>query len=281
MMPPRQITGLSVVIDEADAFLVDQFGTLHDGMRAYPGAAEALRALRRTGKRIAILSNSGKRNAANEARLARLGFPRDTYDVFLSSGEAAWRMLTQDRPAALRNAETCFLLSRDGDTEPLQGLDLRLATRPENADLLLLAGSEAERRSLSDYADLLLPAALRHVPCLCTNPDRTMLAAGGLYPGAGRIAELYEELGGEVIWFGKPYRPIYEMALQLLRDPPRRRVFGVGDSVEHDVAGAASAGCRSALVLTGIAEGWTEADVAEAAARYSAVPTVVLTRFTL
>lgn len=279
MKPPLCLPGLSALQGQADAFLVDQFGTLHDGMNAYPGAVEALLTLRRAGKRIAILSNSGKRNAANEARFARLGFPRESYDVFLSSGEAAWRLLAGNRPPALRNARTCLLLSRDKDVSALEGLDLVRVTRAEQADLVLIAGSETDRRPLADYVEILRPAAQRGVPCVCTNPDRTMLVEGGLRSGAGQIAELYASLGGSVIWFGKPHRPIYDMVLGMLGSPPRHRVFGVGDSVEHDVAGAAASGCCSALVLTGIAEGLDKAALSAEAELRKAWPSVVLRRF--
>lgn len=280
MKLPSCLPGLSALLDKSDAFLVDQFGTLHDGMTAYPGAIEALLTLRQAGKRIAILSNSGKRNAANEARFAQLGFPRESYDVFLSSGEAAWRLIASNRPQALRDVRTCLLLSRGKDISALDGLGLIRVTRAEQADLVFISGSEADQRPLADYAEILRPAAQRGVVCLCTNPDRTMLVEGDLLPGAGQIAELYASLGGPVIWFGKPHRPIYDMVLEMLGSPSRRRVFGVGDSVEHDVAGAAASGCCSALVLTGIAHGMDKAALAAETELRGAWPSVVLRRFT-
>ena len=281
MINLRRVTGLSALLDEADAFLVDQFGTLHDGAAVYPGALDALLALRAAGKRVLLLSNSGKRAAANVARLSAIGIAPDCYDGFLSSGEVAWQLLARNPPPPLCGARTCLLLARDGDDGPLEGLGLRPVDRAEDADLVLIAGSEAERRPLSDYQNLLEPAAARGLPCLCTNPDRTMLVAGRMAPGAGRIAELYEALGGSVIRIGKPFPAMYEAAFRLLGNVPRARVFGVGDSVEHDIAGAQEARCRSALVTAGILAGARDRDIAAEITRFGALPDFVLQSFTL
>lgn len=272
MMP---LPGADALLDHGDTFLVDQFGTLHDGVRPYPGALRALRLLRAAGKRVALVSNSGKRAAPNQARLAQLGFPPESFDVLLSSGEVAWQHLAGTGGAGRR----CLVLSRGEDGAFLAGLDWRPAETAEEADLVLIAGSEADRRSLDSYRALLAPAASRKVPCLCTNPDRTMLVAGGTAPGAGRIAALYAEMGGPVTWIGKPYPAIYAAALKALGVAAGPRVIGVGDSVEHDVAGAHGAGCQAALVLTGIAEGFDDAGLAAETARWHATPELILSRF--
>ncbi|MDQ2805219.1 MAG: TIGR01459 family HAD-type hydrolase [Pseudomonadota bacterium] len=269
------LPGVDALLDHGDIFLVDQFGTLHDGIRPYPGALEGLRLLRAAGTRVALVSNSGKRAAPNQARLSRLGFPPDSFDVLLSSGEVAWQHLAQEGGAGRR----CLVLNRGDDDGFLDGLDWRAADRAEDADLVLIAGSEADRRSLESYRALLAPAASRQVPCLCTNPDRTMLVPGGTAPGAGQIAALYADMGGPVTWIGKPYPAIYAATLKALGAAAGPRVIGVGDSVEHDVVGAHAAGCRAALVLTGIAAGLEEAGIAAETARWHASPELVLSRF--
>jgi HAD superfamily hydrolase (TIGR01459 family) len=257
-----------------DLFLVDQFGVLHDGRQPYPGAVEALVRLRREGRRVVILSNSGKRSAGNEARMASLGFDRAGWDLFLSSGEVAWRLLAE-RPAEER-PKRCLVLSRDADTSPIDGLGIAATDRDEDADLLLIAGSEAPERSLGDYRALLTGPAERQVPALCVNPDMTMLVAGGTAFGAGRIARLYEELGGAVTFIGKPYPAMYHMALDLVGGRPDMAV-GIGDSVEHDVVGAKSVGAAAAFVVGGIHAG--EDDLDRLYERYGARPDHVLERF--
>lgn len=268
----------AALIMRYDAFLIDQFGTLHDGTRLYPGARETLARMKAEGRPVVLLSNSGKRAAHNAARLARMGIPDDLYAGFLTSGEAAHRMLTHGRVPAALGARSCLLLERDGDGALLRDLGLEPADASA-ADLVVIAGSEGDRVALEHYAGLLAPAASRGVPALCLNPDRTMIVPTGLAYGAGRIAELYGELGGPVTWIGKPYPAIFADALALLGNPDPARVAVIGDSVEHDVAGARGAGCAAWLVRTGILEGATDSAIAAECARFGAEPDGVLDAF--
>ncbi|APG88325.1 HAD superfamily protein (plasmid) [Sinorhizobium americanum CCGM7] len=279
MSAVRTIPGLSAIAEAYDAFLVDQFGVLRDGRGPYPGAAETLVRLKHAGKRIIILSNSGKRSAENDRRLAALGFEPGSWDWFLTSGEVAWQLLRREQATAAGGMRKCLLISRDGDLSPLKGLDLVRTESGEAADIVLLAGSEGDVHSLGYYEDLLRPAARRGIPCLCTNPDKVMLTRTGHAFGAGRLAKLYESLGGKVRWIGKPFPDIYDFALDFLGRPDPARVFAIGDSVEHDIAGAASAGLGSALVATGILEQQSEEERRRLFAAHGASPDFILPRF--
>ena len=216
----RDVADLATLAERYDVFFVDQFGVLHDGTLPYLGAVEALVAMKAAGKTVVLLSNSGKRSAANERRLIDLGFRPGSWDLFLTSGEVAWERLRSD--SAIGNGKRCLLLARDGDTGAVDGLDLELVRDPAHADVVLLAGSEGDRLTLDEYHDLLAGPAAAGVPCLCTNPDRIMLTPTGPAFGAGRIAELYEAMGGPVTWIGKPFPEIYHVALETVGGPDRR-----------------------------------------------------------
>lgn len=232
-----------------DGFLIDQFGVLHDGHHAYTGAAQALAALHDLGRTIVLVSNSGRRAAYNADRLARLGIPASSYDHFVTSGEVAWAAI-RDGSLGVPPGAPCHLVARTGDTSPVEGLDLRLVTVPE-ARLIYLAGVEPEHLSREGYAARLEPAARAGVPMICTNPDLEQLMGGGTKAfGAGQVARDYAAMGGPVTWVGKPHPAIYAAALALM--PPGARVIGIGDSPEHDIAGASGAGLDTALVLGGV-----------------------------
>ena len=254
-----------------DAFLIDQFGTLHDGLMAYPGAAAALMRIRAAGRKVVLLSNSGRPLKPNANRLASLGIGPETYDFLLTSGEVAARMINSDLVPAARGVSRCLLLERPGEGSILDRLNFQSAA-PEAAQLVLIAGSEGDRLSLDWYAELLAPLARRGVPALCLNPDRTMLTAHGPSFGSGQIAETYAALGGEVIWIGKPYLEIYRMALDMLGQKSTVRVAGVGDSVEHDIAGAKAAGCDAWLVRAGIIADWEDSAIEAEFDRWKVVP---------
>lgn len=260
---------LSALLPRYDVFLLDQFGTLHDGSVPYPGVRAALQRLRAAGKRLVLLSNSGKRAADNVRRLERMGFPAHWFALAMTSGETARAIL----PAY--GAKRCLLLERDGDGSLLAGLPLCAGPAAE-AELVLIAGSEGERRSLAEYEALLAPLARARVPALCLNPDKTMLTPRGPAFGAGRIAELYAALGGPVEWIGKPYPTIYAATLAALGDPSPARVAAIGDSVEHDIAGARAAGCGAWLVRSGIAPGLDDAAIMSECDRHGATPDGIL-----
>jgi HAD superfamily hydrolase (TIGR01459 family) len=265
-----------------EVFLVDQYGVLHDGVRPCEGAVDALTRLSAAGRRIAILSNSGKRSAPNADRLARLGFAPSLYRTFMTSGEVAWRGL-KDRslPPPYAGAERVFLVGRGADAEgALEGLDLRRVERAMDADLVLIAGSEGDTRPMSYYRSLLADAAAASTPCICSNPDTTMVTAAGPAFGAGAIADLYEALGGRVLRIGKPDGTIYRFALAALDAAADERAVGIGDSLHHDVAGANAAGLRSALVRSGVHAPESDETLAASMRAPALRPHYLLERFT-
>lgn len=272
-------TTLKDLVDHFDAFLVDQFGVLLSGDGAYPFAPASLARLSQTGKKVVLLSNSGKRSQQNEDRLSGLGFSRKSYSGVLSSGEAAYHHLAARIGRDLSSGSSVLVLSRGEDHSVISGLDLMRSATAETADLILLAGSRGEEMDLSQYKNLLAPAAKRNVPCLCTNPDMTMLTKTGLCFGAGRIAQMYEEMGGPVEWVGKPYPLIYTTAKIWLADFAPDRVLCVGDSPAHDILGGQRAGFKTALVRTGIHAQDTDEAVLERCRDNAAVPDFLIPSF--
>lgn len=259
---------LDELAERYDSFLIDQFGVLHDGEAAYEGAIDALKRLKSAGKRVVLISNSGKRSVPNEERLVALGFARDSFDHVLTSGEVAWHLLADEMIGdTIPAGGKCLLLSRDNGGSAIDGLDLAWADDGTDADVIMLAGSRGDEWEMAVYEQLLAPAAARDVPCICTNPDKTMLSRVGRRFGAGAIAETYARLGGRVTWIGKPYPEIYRAALATLGNPDPRTVCCIGDSIEHDIAGGAGAGLGTAFVNSGI---HADADARELAGHFEA-----------
>lgn len=263
MRAPHAVEGLAEIAHLFDAFLVDQFGVLHDGHDAYPGAIDGLARLKATGAKVGLISNSGKRASPNIDRFTGLGFARSSFDAFTTSGEVAWGMLAKGglAPPGAR----CLVLSRGADPHALAGLDATAAESGAECDLVLIAGSEGDRLSMDHYRRLLEPAAARGVPALCTNPDYVMLTPSGPRFGAGEIARAYEAMGGGVTYVGKPHAAIYDAALAALGRPDPARTLCIGDSLAHDVAGGAGAGLKTLLVSGGV----PQEDGAEAVPDYA------------
>ena len=248
--------GVAALAERYDGFLVDQWGVLHDGVRAYPGARPCLDRLMEAGKRVVVISNSGRRSAANAARMARLGIPEAAYTAVVTSGEAAWRLLSERRdPFFASLGRRCYLIGNGGDRSVIEGLDLTVvdpADAVDRADFLLLSGLDAAAIVPDDYAAELAGALARGLPLICANPDIVGITGDVLHATPGALARHYAAMGGRVRTVGKPEREIYDLCLAALGDIPRDRIVAIGDSLQHDVAGAANIGVASALVTAGI-----------------------------
>jgi HAD superfamily hydrolase (TIGR01459 family) len=251
--PVLQIEGLTAIIDRYDGVLLDQWGVLHDGVDAFPGALAALRGLRGLGKRIVLLSNSARRTASNRETLRGAGIADAFYDDVVTSGEATHVAL------ALRNEAPFDLLGRRayplGKSHTVQlvdGLGYTIEPDIEHADFVLMGTAESPEKDVADYEQLLQRAASRGLWAVCANPDRVAVQAGQTLMAPGAIAARYEALGGRVAYIGKPYAPIYREALSRLGVSDPARVLAVGDSLEHDIAGGRAAGCATLWLRGGI-----------------------------
>lgn len=249
---PEAIAGISALAERYDGFVLDQWGVLHNGEHPYPGAVDCLQQLRAAGKRVVILTNSGRRSAFNRDAMTRLGFAEHLYDLMITAGEDARHALERRQdPFYATLGERCHVISRDGDRSVLDDLGLTFTADIDSADFLFVIGIESPRRRLADYEDLLAAAAARCLPMICANPDFIRVTDSGTIEAPGVLARRYEQLGGRVRWHGKPHRPIYESSLRAL-GLPSARVVAVGDSVDHDVVGAATVGIASAMIAGGI-----------------------------
>ncbi len=248
----RLTEGLADLARRYDAFLVDQWGVLHDGQAPYPGAVQCLKRLAWAGKEVIIISNSGRRSICNEARLKKLGFPRNSFTHLVTSGEIAWQMLATGRGIFRKLiGSSCLMLSSDRPEEFAQGLPIELVENVEKAAFILLAGID-DNLSPDFYETMIKKGVSRKLPMVCINPDLTRITSNGFEPGAGAIAKAYQARGGRVRFIGKPYPDIYRYCLNLLPNVPMSRVIAVGDSIHHDIAGGHSAGLNTLLTLRGV-----------------------------
>jgi len=246
------IAGLSEIAGQYGALLVDQFGTLHDGTVAYPHAAEALRRFRESGGKVAVLSNSAKTGADNILRLAKFGFGPEHFDAVVTSGDAAQAAIRSGAlGAGFGPGAKVHISGKSGDDYGFGDLGFTL-TWPDEAEGILLAACQEPDRNWREQIRDLTPAANRGVTIAVCNPDLEMLTPKGVRPSAGAIALELERKGAVLRYFGKPHIDIYRTALATLGNPAPMTVLAIGDSPEHDIAGAAGAGLDSVLLRTGI-----------------------------
>jgi HAD superfamily hydrolase (TIGR01459 family) len=291
-LEPRPIPfhpGVAPLAPRYDGFILDLWGVIHDGITAYPGVADTLRRLKDRGKHVLLLSNAPRRVTEIVAAMERMGIPRDLYDDFISSGEAAYAaMKSRADPWFQALGRACYLMGPVRDHGMLGGLDMRRVERMEEADFVLATGVDWDDDGIEVYLPALAVGAQRRIPMICANPDLEVIRGGKRVLCAGTLGSHYEALGGEVRYFGKPHAEIYELCFARLEGIDRGRIVAIGDSLRTDIAGAIAAGIDSVLVTGGIhAEelgvGYGDRPdplaLAEACARGGYIPTAAIPAF--
>ena len=245
--------GMAALANDFDGYIVDLWGVLHDGVRAFPHALDCLARLRAAGKRILILSNAPRRASEVAARCAEMGLTADTYDLLMSSGEDAWRHL-HERPDAWYRAlgRRCYHLGPARDLGMREGLDYRFVDDLGEADFILNTGALGHDDTRETYTAFLRSALARALPMVCANPDYVVIRGGAMEICAGTIARAYDEMGGTVRYHGKPHPGIYETCLGLFDGIAPERILAVGDSIRTDVVGAQAMGVAAVFVVSGI-----------------------------
>ncbi|WP_027289681.1 TIGR01459 family HAD-type hydrolase [Rhodovibrio salinarum] len=248
--------GLEELADGYDAFILDLWGVLHDGLRAYPEAVEALYALKARGKQLLLLSNAPRRTEDLARQMANLGLPEDSYHHLMSSGQDAYVHL-RDRPCTWYRelGRRMLHIGPPHDANMREGLDVSVVSDVQFAEFVLNTGPALHATEIGALEPVLRQAADRELPMICANPDIRVMRGDSVELCAGALAKRYQELGGEVRYHGKPYQGIYDSCFQLLGDPDPKRTLAVGDTLHTDIEGANRVGIDSAFVPGGINAG--------------------------
>ena len=233
--------------DSYRVVLCDIWGVVHDGVSVYPGVAQRLRAWREQGRFVLLISNAPRPSADVARHLDRLGLARDCWDAIMTGGEAGIEVL-------VGLGEPVGFLGTKDDRSVLERRSVRIADGDDFMDLAC-TGLDEQRSKVEQYAEELREWAGRGVRFHCLNPDRIVLRGVSVEACAGALADLYEELGGTVEWYGKPHRAIYDHALRMAGDPPLQAVLAIGDGLVTDILGAARLGVDAVFVRGGIHAG--------------------------
>ena len=248
--PPR-IRGLAEIAPGYRYILCDAWGVLHNGLTAYPAAAEALVEARAAGVTVFVLTNAPRPKAEVVKQFGRFGVDPAAYDDIVTSGEAA-RDYLAGKPA-LR----AHYVGPDRDRVLFDGLDVTLGGE-DDAELIVCTGLfDDDGETPDDYVARMRTWIARGLPFVCANPDKVVERGDRILWCAGALAERYSALGGETVLFGKPHAPIYETALARFssfagRPVAASEVLAIGDAAETDLRGANAAGMDVLFVTAGI-----------------------------
>jgi HAD superfamily hydrolase (TIGR01459 family) len=246
---PPIIPHFATLAPDYDVLLCDVWGVVHNGLAAFPHACDALMRARAGGAAVILITNAPRPSAVVARQLEKLHVPHEICDAIVSSGDVT-RAVIEARPG-----QSLFHLGPDRDRSMFTGFNVAPL---ESADYVVCTGlDDDEVETPDDYRVRLETMLKRKLFMVCANPDVVVERGPKLVYCAGAIADLYATMGGEVLYAGKPYRPIYDLALAkaeaaLGRKVSARRVLAVGDSVRTDLKGARAVGVDFLFVTSGI-----------------------------
>lgn len=243
----------------SDLWFVDIWGVLHNGVRPFASTVAACEAFRKQGGTALLVTNSPRPHDSVTRQLDSIGVARAAYDSIVSSGDVSRSLIEAwaGRPI--------LHIGPSRDLPIFAGLGAVPGASADDADVAVCTGLyDDETETPENYSELLQKLKARNVPMVCANPDLKVERGGRIIYCAGAIAGAYAALGGNVSYAGKPYQPIYDLALRTGSDirgvaVPKDRVLAIGDGVATDIAGAAGFGIRSVFIASGIHVGSDEA----------------------
>ena len=239
-MKMKVIKGLQQIQNKYDAFFIDLWGVIHDGVKVYPEAIDVLTNLNKLNKRFVLISNAPRPSKSVERYLINLKMDKKFLKNLFTSGEAALKTLRTNV-----YGERFYHLGPKRDIDLIKGLE-KNQTSLDKCDFILCTGLfDNEMNSLNYYENLL--KKYTKLKMLCTNPDLIVHRGSKAEYCAGSIAQKFENLGGKVVYFGKPYPAIYNFCLK-----QGENILAIGDNIRTDIIGANKMKFDSLFITGGI-----------------------------
>lgn len=267
------ISSLASVSSRYRAVFCDLWGCLHNGKTPFPEAVAALRAFKAGGGTVLLLTNAPRPKPSVLAQLARIGVPEDCYDEVVSSGDAAQYALVTGAVGRRvyhlgPEKDAPFFTDLAEDLKPVAATEPPIVKVPlTEAEGIVCTGPFDDLKDLpEDYRPTLLFAKTKGMKLLCANPDLVVHYGDKLIYCAGALAQLYDQMGGESLYFGKPHPPIYDLARRRLAARigavPDEEILCIGDGIGTDIKGGFAEGMDTLFITSGIAQGEFGADPA-------------------
>ena len=223
----RELNHLSEVYDVYDTFVIDLWGVMHNGIKLNEKAIEAIKQLKKNSKKIVFLSNAPRPSAKVIDFLLKMKMDKQYLTNVVTSGEAAMSAINENK-----FGKTFFHIGPLRDFPIFEKVRENKISSIEKCNFILGTGLFDEYKSdLDFYKNFLLKHTEKKF--ICTNPDLTVHKGDKEEYCAGKIAKIFEELGGKVIYYGKPYREIYQLCFK-----KNEKVLAIGDNLRTDIKGA-------------------------------------------
>ena len=239
-MKKKLIKGLSKVQSKYDAFFIDLWGVIHNGIKLYPEAIKVLENLNKLNKRFVLMSNAPRPSKDVKNFLLKIKMNKNLTNNIFTSGEAALRTLKKNT-----YGKNFYHLGPVRDKGLFNSFK-KNKNFLDKADFILCTGFlDNYESSIVYYKNLL--KKYTHLKMICTNPDIVVHRGNKQEYCAGKLAQIFTSLGGTVVYFGKPYSEIYKFCVK-----KNEKILVIGDNIKTDILGANNMKFDSLLVTKGI-----------------------------
>lgn len=246
----KNLNSVAEFAENYDAFILDIWGVIHDGVEAYDGVLECLQQLKKANKKIIFLSNAPRRSYKVKNTLKVFGVTEDLYSDAISSGEVAYEIITSRYASA--NSCNYFYIGPEKDSDLLSGANF-IQSEASKAKFAIVTGFDDDNSGLEEKLPQIEEALKHKLKLYCVNPDKIVVRQNGSSMlCAGVIGEYYAKQKGEVEFIGKPYTAVYEKCFALINKVPKNKIAAIGDNLDTDILGANNAGIDSVLCLGGV-----------------------------
>ncbi len=234
-------SGLKSIVNNYDLFFIDIWGVVHNGINLHDSSIEVLENLLNLNKEFVLLTNAPRPNITVINFLKKMGLENKFFENVFTSGEAALKYLIKDL-----NSKKFFHIGPPRDFDLFKSFKEKKVLNIKDADYLLCSGLFDDHDDLNYYKKLFFDQISKKM--ICTNPDLIVDRGDKREYCAGSVAKIFEDIKGEVIYFGKPYPPVYNLS----SDTKNKRALCIGDNLNTDIKGANIQNYDSLLITSGI-----------------------------
>ena len=234
--------GLSSIVDNYQLFYVDLWGVVHNGVTLHDEAINVLKEITKKGKEYILLTNAPRPNQAVKSFLQKLGMEKEIRDHVFTSGEAALVYLKKNFLG-----KNFYHVGPPRDFDLFKDFEKMKLDEIENCEYILCTGLyDNHNEDLKYYKNLFQNSLKKKM--ICTNPDLIVDRGNIREFCAGSVAMVFEKMGGEVVYFGKPYPEVYNQSI----DNKNKKILSIGDNLNTDIKGANLLNYDCLLISNGI-----------------------------
>ena len=234
--------GLSSIADNYQLFYIDLWGVIHNGIKLHNEAVNALKQITKMNKNYVLLTNAPRPNSSVKNFLENMGLEKEIREHVFTSGEAALNYLKKNFLD-----KKFFHIGPPRDFDLFKDFEKNKSNDINKSDYILCTGLfDKNNKDLIFYKNLFDKHLKKKM--ICTNPDLIVDRGNKRELCAGSVAMVFEKMGGEVVYFGKPYPEVYNQSF----NNKGKKILSVGDNFNTDIKGANLLNYDSLIISNGI-----------------------------